>query len=238
MENVSSKFQLNGNLQSISFSFSIVFHILLIISFLLLSTGRKDYPVQHFAEVQLGGGNGMSYSGGSNETKTITTEKRKDVIFENTLNKKNITPTKTEQVSGEGSGTGDGTGDGTGSGTGDGNNLSLNIPDPNSQKTVKPESNIYLVAVDEMPEPYGGIQSILSKVVYPPEAKASGITGTVYVLAFIDEAGNVRKTLLAKGIGGGCDEAAINAVKKTRFKPGKHKGENVKVQMHIAVPFK
>ncbi len=238
MENVFSKFQLNSNLQSFSFSFSIVFHLFMIAAFFFLSTGRKEYPVQHFAEVQLGGGNGMSYSGGNNETKSVTTEKRKDVIFENTSNKKNITTAKTEKGTGEGSGTGDGSGDGTGSGTGNGSNLSLNIPDPNSQKIVKPESNVYLVAVDEMPEPYGGIQSILSKVVYPPEAKASGITGTVYVLAFIDEAGNVRKTLLAKGIGGGCDEAAINAVKKTRFKPGKHKGENVKVQMHIAVPFK
>jgi TonB family protein len=215
---------------------SVLAHTLIVLIFVIFSTQRNNFHPQQFTEVQLGGGNGLAYTGGNNKNQAAETPKRKDVIFEN-KNKKNITSTQPiEAGEKEGTGEGDGTGDGTG--TGDGIGIPLNIPDPNQQKILKPESNIYLVAVDEMPEPFGGMQSVYSKVVYPLDAKANGISGTVYVLAFIDESGNVRRTLLAKGIGGGCDEAAVTAVKKTKFKPGRHKGENVKVQMHIAITFK
>ena len=89
-----------------------------------------------------------------------------------------------------------------------------------------------------MPEPIGGMQKIISQVIYPVEAKRNGIAGTVFVLAFVDENGSVRKTLLTKGIGGGCDEAALRVISASRFKPGKDKGRYVKVQIQIPVPFR
>jgi len=93
----------------------------------------------------------------------------------------------------------------------------------------------YFVAVEEMPEPIGGIQAIQSKIVYPEIAKRAGVEGKVYVLAFVDENGNVTKVTLTKGIGAGCDEAAMEAVRKTKFKPGKQRGKPVKVQVQIPV---
>ncbi len=98
--------------------------------------------------------------------------------------------------------------------------------------------DIYFVAVDEMPSIIDGLKAIQEKIVYPQTAKNAGIEGKVYVLAFIDETGTVAKAQIIKGIGGGCDEAAINAVLKTKFNPGKQKGKPVKVQVSIPILFK
>ncbi len=96
----------------------------------------------------------------------------------------------------------------------------------------------FFVAVEEMPEPIGGIQAIQQLIVYPEIAKRAGVEGKVYVLAFVDEEGKVRKAQIIKGIGAGCDEAALDAVLKTRFKPGKQRGKPVNVQVSIPIVFK
>lgn len=98
--------------------------------------------------------------------------------------------------------------------------------------------NTYFVAVEEMPEPVGGMKSIQEKILYPEIAKRAGIEGKVYVLAFIDENGNVVSAKILKGIGAGCDEAALNAVKETKFTPGKQRGKPVKTQVSIPIMFK
>ena len=110
-------------------------------------------------------------------------------------------------------------------------------PPPPVEKKVEEEPT-YFVAVEEMPAPIGGIQGIQSKIIYPEIAKRAGVEGKVYVLAFVDETGTVTKAQLIKGIGAGCDEAALDAVLKTKFKPGKQRGKPVKVQVSIPVIFK
>ncbi|MBN1300440.1 MAG: energy transducer TonB [Melioribacteraceae bacterium] len=97
---------------------------------------------------------------------------------------------------------------------------------------------VFFVAVEEMPEPIGGIEGIQKKIVYPEIAKRAGVQGRVFVKAFVDENGNVSKVELIKGIGAGCDEAAITAVQQTKFKPGKQRGKPVKVQVTVPVLFK
>jgi protein TonB len=110
-------------------------------------------------------------------------------------------------------------------------------PPPKEEKKVEEEPT-YFVAVEEMPEPIGGIKAIQEKIVYPEIAKRAGVEGKVYILAFVDESGNVTKANILKGIGAGCDEAALNAVLKTKFKPGKQRGKPVNVQVSIPVIFK
>lgn len=100
------------------------------------------------------------------------------------------------------------------------------------------ESGDYYVMVDEMPEPIGGLYAIQSKIKYPEAAKNQGIEGKVYIQAFINESGNVDNAKVIKGIGGGCDEAALDAVMQTKFKPGILKGKQVKVQVSIPITFK
>lgn len=111
-------------------------------------------------------------------------------------------------------------------------------PPPKEEKKVIEEEPTYFVAVEEMPEPIGGIAGIQSKIVYPDIAKRAGVEGRVYVLAFVDEHGNVTKVNTIKGIGAGCDEAAMSAVQKTKFKPGKQRGKAVRVQVSIPVIFR
>jgi TonB family protein len=110
--------------------------------------------------------------------------------------------------------------------------LNLNIPQQDS------DQNIYFVAVEEMPGPIGGMYAIQSRIKYPENAKNQGIEGKVFIQAFIDETGNVIKANVIKGAGYGLDEAALSAVKQTKFTPGKQKGKPVKVQVTIPIVFK
>ena len=100
------------------------------------------------------------------------------------------------------------------------------------------DEEVYFVAVEDLPEPVGGIAAIQGAVVYPEIAKRAGVEGTVYVEAYVNERGEVTKTLVVKGIGAGCDEAAQAAVAKTKFKPGKQRGKPVKVRMSIPIRFR
>lgn len=110
-------------------------------------------------------------------------------------------------------------------------------PPPKEEKKVDEEPT-YFVAVEEMPEPIGGIAAIQQKIKYPEIAKRAGVEGKVYVLAFVDEQGNVTKAQVMKGLGAGLDEEALKAVKETKFKPGKQRGKPVKVQVSIPIVFK
>jgi periplasmic protein TonB len=91
---------------------------------------------------------------------------------------------------------------------------------------------------DVMPSPVGGIMAIAKNVVYPDEAKKAGVQGKVYVEATIDENGNVVKTSVKKSVGSGCDEAAMKAIRKTKFTPGTKDGKPVKVSVTIPIQFK
>jgi TonB family protein len=120
----------------------------------------------------------------------------------------------------------------------DGENVKSQSPMILWFETAKPiNESEFLIFADTMPEIIGGLESIQEKIVYPEIAKRAGIEGRVYVLAFIDENGNVAEAKIIKGIGAGCDEAALSAVTQTRFTPARHKGENVKVQVSIPIMF-
>ncbi len=111
-------------------------------------------------------------------------------------------------------------------------------PPPREEKKIVEEDIQYFEVVEEMPEPIGGIEAIQKKIVYPEIAKRAGVEGKVYILAFVDENGNVTKTEVLKGIGAGCDEAAEKAVRETKFKPGKQRGKPVRVKVAVPIIFK
>jgi TonB family protein len=96
----------------------------------------------------------------------------------------------------------------------------------------------FLVSAEEMPMPIGGMYAIQSKIIYPEIANRAGIEGKIFVQAFIDETGVVTDAKIIRGIGSGCDEAALEAVKQTKFTPAKQKGTPVKVQVTIPIVFK
>ena len=100
------------------------------------------------------------------------------------------------------------------------------------------EEPTFFVAVEEMPKPIGGLSGIQEKIKYPEIALRAGIEGKVYVKAYVDEAGNVVDAEVVKGIGAGCDEAALEAIMKTKFTPGMQRGKAIKVQITVPVQFK
>lgn len=96
--------------------------------------------------------------------------------------------------------------------------------------------NIF-VAVEQMPELIGGIASIQKSIVYPEIAIRAGIQGQVLVAAVVDEQGDVMEAEVLRGIGAGCDEEALRAVKEAKFEPGKQRGKAVKVRVTVPVRF-
>ena len=74
---------------------------------------------------------------------------------------------------------------------------------------------------------------------YPEIAQEAGIEGTVFIQAFIDRQGRVIETTNIKGIPNtGLDEAAIEAIRKTRLRPAKQRERAVGVWISIPVNFK
>lgn len=96
----------------------------------------------------------------------------------------------------------------------------------------------FFVTADKMPMPVGGLQAIQQNVIYPEIAKKAGIEGKVIVMAYIDTTGSVVKTEILKGIGSGLDEAAMNAIEKTKFTPGVDNDKNIKTKVTIPIVFR
>ncbi len=103
---------------------------------------------------------------------------------------------------------------------------------------IVPQDKGYLAYADQMPEPIGGLAEIYKGIEYPETALQNGIEGKVYVLAFINEEGTVDDVKIVKGIGGGCDEAAVKAVKKAKFIPALNEGMSTKIKMALQIKFK
>lgn len=105
-------------------------------------------------------------------------------------------------------------------------------------KNVLPGEEEYLLNIEKMPSPVGGLEAIMKKIFYPEMAQKTKTEGKVYVLIYINESGDVDEVKLVKGIGMGCDDVAINAIKKSKFTPGMDKGVAVKSKMSLALTFK
>jgi len=114
----------------------------------------------------------------------------------------------------------------------------ISPPSEPSESGQKAEDEDYFVVVEDMPELIGGLASIQSEIEYPETAKRAGIEGRVYIQFIVNEEGQVEDPRVIRGIGGGADEAALEAVKKAEFNPGLQRGEPVRVQYSLPVVFR
>ena len=93
---------------------------------------------------------------------------------------------------------------------------------------------VKFIPYDDPPQPLSSIRPV-----YPEIAQEAGIEGTVVVQVFVDKKGRVQDTLILKGIPNtGLDEAAVTAIKKTRFRPAKQRERAVGVWNSIPVNFR
>ena len=101
-------------------------------------------------------------------------------------------------------------------------------PPPDQGRKVK------FIPYDKAPVPISPIRPE-----YPEIAMEAGIEGTVIVQAFINNKGVVEDTMILKGIPNtGLNEAALEAVKRTRWKPARQRDKKVGVWMSIPINFK
>ena len=96
-----------------------------------------------------------------------------------------------------------------------------------NQQIINKKNNEIICNVSQCPVPIGGMPSIQRKLKYPEHARLYGLEGDVLLIAKIDTSGKVVSTEIIKNLGLGCGEAAEEAVKGTRFFPGKDKSGNL-----------
>ena len=112
-------------------------------------------------------------------------------------------------------------------------------PPPPEDNSEEGGSRVKFIPYDEAPEPIGGTAAILRNIVYPEIAREAQIEGKVVIQAFINEKGIVTDCVVFQGIPNtGLNEAAMKAIRKTRFKPAKQRDRNVGVWIAIPVNFK
>jgi TonB family protein len=97
--------------------------------------------------------------------------------------------------------------------------------------------------VEETATPQGGMpvfyEHIAHEMLYPAQARRIGVEGIVFVEFVVQIDGSVTDVRAKKGIGAGCDEAAMQAVKSSpKWNPGKNKGIAVKQRMVLPISFK
>ena len=98
-------------------------------------------------------------------------------------------------------------------------------------------------SVEEQPEFPGGTAKLLEYVQknlkYPMMARESDIQGRVFVGFIVEKDGSITNVQVLRGIGGGCDEEAVRVVQSLpKFKPGKQRGNPVRVQYTLPIVFR
>lgn len=110
-------------------------------------------------------------------------------------------------------------------------------PPPPSEEPVEEEPEVFVI-VEQMPELIGGLASIQKLIQYPEIARKAGVEGRVIVQFVVDENGSVQDPQVVRGIGAGCDEEAVRAVRQAKFNPGMQRGKPVKVKMSLPITFR
>ena len=89
-----------------------------------------------------------------------------------------------------------------------------------------------LANLDQIPSP-----RFQAKPVYPFEMRRAGITGDVLVGFIVDSNGDVREAYAIKSTQREFEAAAIQAVSKWKFRPGKKGGRAVNTRMQVPIVF-
>ncbi len=93
------------------------------------------------------------------------------------------------------------------------------------------------VPLDAQPRVADG-DSIMRHFVYPEKARKLGLEGRVYVRFKVDVDGRVRKAYIEKGKYKLLNDAAIDAIKKTRYKPAVRNGVPIAVWTSEMIEFR
>ena len=121
--------------------------------------------------------------------------------------------------------------------------------DKNSSPTSQGQRNAGHGENQTPPAPKGGVFRVgggvsAPKVTYAPdpeyseEARKGKIEGVVVLWMIVTPEGTVRDVKVARSLGHGLDEKAIEAVKKWKFEPALKDGQPVAVQINVKCSFR
>lgn len=107
---------------------------------------------------------------------------------------------------------------------------------------ISKDNTIYQ-EVDQMPEYVNGMTDfygyIQKNLKYPEQAKQLDVEGKVYIEFVVSKTGTIESAKVLRGIGSGCDEAALEVFQNSpNWKPGIKNGEAVNVKMVLPLTFK
>lgn len=109
--------------------------------------------------------------------------------------------------------------------------LTVRYPNPPPSKVYTTGPNRVYASAEQMPQLLTGgggaaiVAAIQQHLEYPAAARAAGVAGRVYVRFVVGADGQVRDAQVLQGLGHGCDEAALAAVRQLpEFRPGRQNG--------------
>jgi periplasmic protein TonB len=112
------------------------------------------------------------------------------------------------------------------------------LPPPPAPAVEKVEETEIFVVVEQMPEIIGGNKMVYQYLKYPDLARQAGMEGLVVVQIVVIETGEPSSPEIARSAGDVLDAAAVKAVMRLRFVPGRQRGRNVKVKLAIPIRFR
>lgn len=125
-------------------------------------------------------------------------------------------------------------------------NAAITIDEPvgnaDVKQVVEENPNQIFTAVEQVPTFPGGeagFNKYLSKAIhYPAIARENNVQGRVIVQFVVERDGSLTDIKVVRGIGSGCDEEAMRALKASpKWKPGIQNGRPVRVQYSVPVAF-
>jgi protein TonB len=110
------------------------------------------------------------------------------------------------------------------------------------KQVVEENPNQIFTAVEKQPSFPGGdakFGAYLGKAIrYPAIARENNVTGRVILTFVVERDGSLTDIKVVRGIGSGCDEEAVRALKASpKWTPGIQNGKPVRVQYSVPVAF-
>ncbi len=114
------------------------------------------------------------------------------------------------------------------------------LPEPKSyiQKMERIDQSPILEFVDENPAIIGGLSTLYLRINYPKIARDQGIEGLTVLIFVVEKDGSTSDIRVLKPLHPALDSAAVAAVRKTLFKPGRMEGKLVRVKMRLPIRFR
>jgi len=116
------------------------------------------------------------------------------------------------------------------------------VSNAKAQSKSSNDGNEIYTAVEHSAEFPGGTKAFSTFLVknlhYPADARKNGIQGRVYLTFVVEKDGSLSDIKVARGLGYGCDEEAVRAVKSSpKWTPGTQDGHIVRQQYTLPISF-